>query len=121
MPDKAIDVIDEAGAAQHLVAESKRRKTIGTKEIENVVAKIARIPAKNVSKDDAEVLRDLEKSLKRVVFQSLRANVFFNSATFFAMLVMRMMRAKLKKRLISKYGSNKLKTMLKKSMAQAAW
>ena len=68
LPDKAIDVIDEAGAAQHLVAESKRRKTIGTKEIENVVAKIARIPPKNVSKDDAEVLRDLEKSLKRVVF-----------------------------------------------------
>ncbi|SEV92792.1 ATP-dependent Clp protease ATP-binding subunit ClpA [Cognatiyoonia koreensis] len=68
LPDKAIDVIDEAGAAQHLVAESKRRKTIGTKEIESVVAKIARIPPKNVSKDDAEVLKDLEKSLKRVVF-----------------------------------------------------
>jgi len=68
LPDKAIDVIDEAGAAQHLVAESKRRKTIGTKEIENVVAKIARIPPKNVSKDDAEILKDLEKSLKRVVF-----------------------------------------------------
>ncbi|ETW13854.1 ATP-dependent Clp protease ATP-binding protein ClpA [Roseivivax marinus] len=68
LPDKAIDVIDEAGAAQHLVAESKRRKSIGTKEIEAVVAKIARIPPKNVSKDDAEVLRDLEGSLKRVVF-----------------------------------------------------
>ncbi len=68
LPDKAIDVIDEAGAAQHLVAESKRRKTIGAKEIEAVVAKIARIPPKNVSKDDAEVLRDLEGSLKRVVF-----------------------------------------------------
>jgi len=68
LPDKAIDVIDEAGAAQHLVAESKRRKTIGTKEIEAVVAKIARIPPKNVSKDDAEVLKDLEQSLKRVVF-----------------------------------------------------
>ncbi|MDE3238410.1 MAG: ATP-dependent Clp protease ATP-binding subunit ClpA [Paracoccaceae bacterium] len=68
LPDKAIDVIDEAGAAQHLVAESKRRKTISPKEIEAVVAKIARIPPKNVSKDDAEVLRDLEKSLKRVVF-----------------------------------------------------
>jgi ATP-dependent Clp protease ATP-binding subunit ClpA len=68
LPDKAIDVIDEAGAAQHLVAESKRRKTIGAKEIENVVAKIARIPPKNVSKDDAEVLKDLEASLKRVVF-----------------------------------------------------
>jgi ATP-dependent Clp protease ATP-binding subunit ClpA len=68
LPDKAIDVIDEAGAAQHLVAESKRRKTIGSKEIEAVVAKIARIPPKNVSKDDAEVLKDLEASLKRVVF-----------------------------------------------------
>ncbi|MDU8945642.1 ATP-dependent Clp protease ATP-binding subunit ClpA [Ovoidimarina sediminis] len=68
LPDKAIDVIDEAGAAQHLVAESKRRKTIGAKEIEAVVAKIARIPPKNVSKDDAEVLKDLESTLKRVVF-----------------------------------------------------
>ena len=68
LPDKAIDVIDEAGAAQHLVAESKRRKTIGPKEIEAVVAKIARIPPKNVSKDDAEVLKDLEATLKRVVF-----------------------------------------------------
>ena len=68
LPDKAIDVIDEAGAAQMLVTESKRRKTIGTKEIEAVVAKIARIPPKNVSKDDTAVLRDLEKNLKRVVF-----------------------------------------------------
>ena len=68
LPDKAIDVIDEAGAAQHLLPDSKRRKTISPKEIEAVVAKIARIPPKNVSKDDAEVLRDLEKSLKRVVF-----------------------------------------------------
>ncbi len=68
LPDKAIDVIDEAGAAQMLVAESKRRKTIGTKDIEAVVALIARIPPKNVSKGDAEVLRDLEKNLKRVVF-----------------------------------------------------
>ncbi len=68
LPDKAIDVIDEAGAAQHLLPESKRRKTIGTKEIEDVVAKIARIPPKNVSKDDSAVLKDLEGSLKRVVF-----------------------------------------------------
>ena len=68
LPDKAIDVIDEAGAAQHLLSESKRRKTIGIKEIEAVVAKIARIPPKNVSKDDAAVLKDLEASLKRVVF-----------------------------------------------------
>ncbi len=68
LPDKAIDVIDEAGAAQHLLPDSKRRKTIGTKEIEAVVAKIARIPPKNVSKDDATVLKDLEVTLKRVVF-----------------------------------------------------
>ena len=68
LPDSAIDVIDEAGAAQHLIPASKRRKTIGTKEVEAVVAKIARIPPKNVSKDDVVVLKDLEKSLKRVVF-----------------------------------------------------
>ena len=80
LPDKAIDVIDEAGAAQHLVVESKRRKTIGTKEIEAVVAKIARIPPKNVSKDDAEVLRDLEKSLKRVVFGQDKAIEALSSA-----------------------------------------
>ncbi len=68
LPDKAIDVIDEAGAAQHLLPENKRRRNIGQKEIEAVVAKIARIPPKNVSKDDAEVLRDLESKLKTVVF-----------------------------------------------------
>lgn len=80
LPDKAIDVIDEAGAAQHLVAASKRRKTIGTKEIEAVVAKIARIPPKNVSKDDAEVLKDLEKTLKRVVFGQNNAIEALSSA-----------------------------------------
>jgi ATP-dependent Clp protease ATP-binding subunit ClpA len=68
LPDSAIDVIDEAGAAQHLLSDSKRRKSLGVKEIEAVVAKIARIPPKSVSKDDAETLRDLEKSLRRVVF-----------------------------------------------------
>ncbi len=68
LPDSAIDVIDEAGAAQHLVTESKRRKTISPKEIEAVVARIARIPPKNVSKNDAEILRDLQGTLKRVVF-----------------------------------------------------
>jgi ATP-dependent Clp protease ATP-binding subunit ClpA len=80
LPDKAIDVIDEAGAAQHLVSESKRRKTIGPKEIEAVVAKIARIPPRNVSKDDAEVLRDLEKTLKRVVFGQDKAIEALSSA-----------------------------------------
>ncbi|WP_370310971.1 ATP-dependent Clp protease ATP-binding subunit ClpA [Salipiger bermudensis] len=80
LPDKAIDVIDEAGAAQHLVAASKRRKSIGTKEIEEVVAKIARIPPKNVSKDDAEVLKDLEATLKRVVFGQDAAIAALSSA-----------------------------------------
>ncbi len=80
LPDKAIDVIDEAGAAQHLLAESKRRKTIGVKEIEAVVAKIARIPPKNVTKDDAVVLKDLEASLKRVVFGQDDAIVALASA-----------------------------------------
>ncbi|MCE0505649.1 MULTISPECIES: ATP-dependent Clp protease ATP-binding subunit ClpA [unclassified Roseivivax] len=80
LPDKAIDVIDEAGAAQHLLAESKRRKSIGTKEIEAVVAKIARIPPKNVSKNDAEVLKDLEATLKRVVFGQDQAIEALSSA-----------------------------------------
>ena len=80
LPDKAIDVIDEAGAAQHLLPESKRRKTIGPRDIEAVVAKIARIPPKNVSKDDAEVLRDLEKTLKRVVFGQDKAIEALSSA-----------------------------------------
>jgi len=68
LPDKAIDVIDEAGAAQHLLPANKRRKTITPKEIEVVVSKIARIPPKSVSKTDAETLRELERNLKRVVF-----------------------------------------------------
>jgi len=68
LPDKAIDVIDEAGAAQHLLPENKRRRNIGQKEIEAVIAKIARIPPKNVSKDDATILKDLEDKLKTVVF-----------------------------------------------------
>ena len=68
LPDKAIDVIDEAGAAQQLLVESKKRKIITVKEIESVVAKIARIPPKSLTKDDAQNLQDLESSLKRVVF-----------------------------------------------------
>lgn len=80
LPDKAIDVIDEAGAAQHLVAASKRRKSIGVKEIENVIAKIARIPSKHVSKNDAEVLRDLEGTLKRAVFGQDAAITALSSA-----------------------------------------
>ena len=80
LPDKAIDVIDEAGAAQHLVVASKRRKSIGTKEIEDVVAKIARIPPKNVSKDDSAILKDLEATLKRVVFGQDAAITALSSA-----------------------------------------
>lgn len=68
LPDKAIDVIDETGAAQMLVPASKRRKTIGVKEIEGVIAKIARIPPKTVSRDDRKVLETLERDLKTLVF-----------------------------------------------------
>ncbi|MEZ5841150.1 MAG: ATP-dependent Clp protease ATP-binding subunit ClpA [Hyphomicrobiales bacterium] len=68
LPDKAIDVIDETGASQKLLPESKRKKTIGLKEIEATIATMARIPPKTVSKDDAEMLRSLEANLKRVVY-----------------------------------------------------
>jgi ATP-dependent Clp protease ATP-binding subunit clpA len=68
LPDKAIDVIDEVGAAELLKPESRRRKTIGVKEIETVVAKIARIPPKSVSREDKESLRNLDAELKRVVY-----------------------------------------------------
>ncbi|HEY5794743.1 MAG TPA: AAA family ATPase, partial [Bosea sp. (in: a-proteobacteria)] len=73
LPDKAIDVIDETGASQMLVSENKRKKTIGVKEIEAAVATMARIPAKTVSKDDAEVLRNLETTLKRTVYGQEKA------------------------------------------------
>ena len=68
LPDKAIDIIDEAGASQMLLPESKRKKTIGLKEVEAVVAKIARIPPKSVSKSDTEALKQLEDDLHRAVF-----------------------------------------------------
>ena len=68
LPDKAIDVIDEAGAAQMILPEKERKKTIGIREIENVIAKIARIPPKSISKTDAEILSNLDISLKTVVF-----------------------------------------------------
>jgi len=68
LPDKAIDVIDEAGARERLKPEGKRKKTIGVKEIEYVIAKIARIPPKSLSRDDAKSLKSLEADLKRVVF-----------------------------------------------------
>ena len=68
LPDKAIDVIDEAGAAQRILTPSKRKKTIGKTEIEEIVAKIARIPPANVSNDDRSKLQTLERDLKSVVF-----------------------------------------------------
>ena len=68
LPDKAIDVIDEAGAAQRILPKSKQKKVIGNKEIEDIVAKIARIPPKNISADDRSALKTLERDLKAVVF-----------------------------------------------------
>ena len=68
MPDKAIDVIDEAGASQRLLPESKRKKVLGVSVIEDVVAKIARIPPRNVTSSDRDILRNIERDLKMVVF-----------------------------------------------------
>jgi len=68
LPDKAIDVIDESGAAQMLLPPSKRKKTIGVKDVENVVAMIARIPPKSVNRDESRVMQTLADDLNRVVF-----------------------------------------------------
>jgi len=68
LPDKAIDVIDEAGAAQRILPKNKQKKVIGNKEIEDIIAKIARIPPKNISSDDRNALKTLERDLKAVVF-----------------------------------------------------
>ena len=68
LPDKAIDVIDEAGAAQRILPKSKQKKTVGKTEIEEIIAKIARIPPHNVSTDDRSKLKNLERDLKNVVF-----------------------------------------------------
>ena len=68
LPDKAIDVIDEAGAAQRILPKSKQKKVIGKLEIEDIVAKIARIPPQHVSADDRSALKNLERDLKTVVF-----------------------------------------------------
>ncbi|WP_374348799.1 ATP-dependent Clp protease ATP-binding subunit ClpA [Chitinimonas sp.] len=68
LPDKAIDVIDEAGAAQKILPKSRQKKTIGKPEVEEIVAKIARIPPKNVSSDDRNALKTLDRDLKNVVF-----------------------------------------------------
>ena len=64
LPDKAIDVIDEAGAAQKILPKSKQKKVIGKPEVEEIVAKIARIPAKNVSSDDRNALKTLDRDLQ---------------------------------------------------------
>src|SRR6195952_4574439 len=68
LPDKAIDVIDEVGASRMLLPEHKRRKTVTLKDVEEIVAKIARVPPKSVSNDDKETLRNLERDLKAMVF-----------------------------------------------------
>jgi ATP-dependent Clp protease ATP-binding subunit ClpA len=68
LPDKAIDVIDEAGAAQRILPKSKQKKVITNKEIEEIVAKIAKIPPKNISTDDKHALKNLERDLKAVIF-----------------------------------------------------
>jgi ATP-dependent Clp protease ATP-binding subunit ClpA len=73
LPDKAIDVIDEVGASRMLLPENKRRKTVTLKDVEEIVAKIARIPPKSVSADDKETLRNLERDLKAMVFGQDRA------------------------------------------------
>nr|WP_321984522.1 ATP-dependent Clp protease ATP-binding subunit ClpA [uncultured Lichenicoccus sp.] len=73
LPDKAIDVIDEVGASRMLLPEGKRRKTVTLRDVEEIVAKIARIPPKSVSADDKETLRTLERDLKAMVFGQDRA------------------------------------------------
>ncbi|HEX4572520.1 MAG TPA: ATP-dependent Clp protease ATP-binding subunit ClpA [Dongiaceae bacterium] len=80
LPDKAIDVIDEVGAAQMLLPEGKRRKTITVKDVEGVVAKIARIPPKSVSRDDRLALQNLERDLKTMVFGQEKAIDALSSA-----------------------------------------
>jgi len=80
LPDKAIDVIDEAGAAQRILPKSKQKKVIGNKEIEDIIAKIARIPPKNISADDRSALKTLERDLKAVVFGQDKAIEALTSA-----------------------------------------
>src|ERR1700760_1950122 len=80
LPDKAIDVIDESGAAQMLLPESRRKKTIGIKEVETTIATMARIPPKTVSKDDATVLQHLEQTLKSVVYGQDKAIVALSAS-----------------------------------------
>ncbi|MEC8373952.1 MAG: ATP-dependent Clp protease ATP-binding subunit ClpA [Pseudomonadota bacterium] len=80
LPDKAIDVMDEAGASQRLLPPSKRKKTIGVGDIEQIIAKMARIPEKSVSASDKEVLKNLGRNLKMVVFGQDQAIETLNDA-----------------------------------------
>jgi ATP-dependent Clp protease ATP-binding subunit ClpA len=80
LPDKAIDVIDEAGAAQKILPKNKQKKLIGTKEIEEVISKIARIPSNNINKDDRNALKTLERDLKAIVFGQDKAIESLSSA-----------------------------------------
>ncbi len=73
LPDKAIDVLDEAGAAQRILPKSKQKKTIGKHEIEEIIAKIARIPTRTVSHDDRNALKNLDRDLKTTVFGQNKA------------------------------------------------
>src|SRR5690606_28607127 len=68
LPDKAIDVLDEAGASQRLLPPSRRKKTIGVQDIESIIAKMARIPEQSVSRTDQQLLKNLDRNLKLVVF-----------------------------------------------------
>ena len=80
LPDKAIDVIDEAGAAQKILPKSKQKKLIGSKEIESVISKMARIPEQNVNKNDRNALKKLERDLKAVIFGQNKAIETLSSA-----------------------------------------
>jgi len=80
LPDKAIDIIDEAGAAQRILPKNKKKKMIGAKEIEDVISKVARIPAKNINKDDRNSLKTLERDLKAVIFGQDKAINSLSSA-----------------------------------------
>ena len=80
LPDKAIDVMDEAGASQRLLPQSKRKKTIGVGDIEQIIAKMARIPEKSVSASDKEVLKNLGRNLKMMVFGQDKAIETLNDA-----------------------------------------
>ena len=80
LPDKAIDVIDEAGAAQKILPKSKQKKLIGSKKIESVISKMARIPEQNINKNDRNALKTLERDLKAVIFGQNKAIESLSSA-----------------------------------------